>query len=256
MKKTSLLICGLLLIAAGRAQELKMTQSAPLTGVYGETTESEEPLPMNDLGVELGYVLYEATIEMPDEAAVLELENVRDYAAVYLDGVFQGSVTDSRKTLRLDAEPGPRVLQLYVENIGRITYGPEILDNSRGLFGSVVVGGQAIGEWRMTPLGVREGDPESLSFEPIGACATPCFRRGTFDRPAGGDRYLDVSGWGMGEVWINGRYLGSFWDEEKQQSILIPDGTLAEKGNSIVVFDIKNHDPASTMRLSDNPVFK
>ena len=60
----------------------------------------------------------------------------------------------------------------------------------------------------------------------------------------------------MGEVWINGRYLGSFWDEEKQQSILIPAGVLTPKGNRIVVFDIKNDDPASTMRLSDKPVFK
>ena len=111
--------------------------------------------------------------------------------------------------------------------------------------------------WTITPLEVRDTDPETLEFEALGPCNTPCFRRGQFDRAAHeGAVYLDVSGWGMGEVWINGHYLGSFWDEEKQQSILIPAEILAEKGNRIVVFDLKNNDPGATMRLSDKPVFK
>ena len=114
-----------------------------------------------------------------------------------------------------------------------------------------------IAGWTITPLEVRDADPEALEFEALGPCNTPCFRRGQFDRAAHeGAVYLDVSGWGMGEVWINGHYLGSFWDEEKQQSILIPAEILAEKGNRIVVFDLKNNDPGATMRLSDKPVFK
>ena len=257
MKKTVLLLCGLSLgMLRGGAQELKMTESAPLTQVYGEISESDELLPMNDVGVEFGYVLYEAAVTVPEGEALLELENVRDYAAVYVDGKFQGTVTDNCKTLELTAEPGLRTLCLYVENIGRITYGPEILDNSKGLFGSARLGGGEISGWKITPLEVRDADPEGLAFEPLGACGEPCFRRGHFDCAAEGDVYLNVSGWGMGEVWINGRYLGSFWDEEKQQSILIPAGVLMPKGNRIVVFDIKNDAPASTMRLSDKPVFK
>lgn len=257
MNKICLLLCCLLpgLFRAG-AQELKMTECAPLTQIYGEVSESDELLPMGDVGVEFGYVLYQAAITVPAGEAALELENVRDYAAVYLDGVFQGTLTDNRKTLVLKAETGQHTLQLYVENIGRITYGPEILDNSKGLFGEARLGGGEISGWKITPLEVRDADPEALEFEALGPCNTPCFRRGHFDCAAEGDVYLDVSGWGMGEVWINGRYLGSFWDEEKQQSILIPAGVLTPKGNRIVVFDIKNDDPASTMRLSDKPVFK
>ena len=123
--------------------------------------------------------------------------------------------------------------------------------------GEARLGGETIAGWTITPLEVRDADPEALEFEALGPCNTPCFRRGQFDRAAHeGAVYLDVSGWGMGEVWINGHYLGSFWDEEKQQSILIPAEILAEKGNRIVVFDLKNNDPGATMRLSDKPVFK
>ena len=43
MKKTVLLLCGLSLgMLRGGAQELKMTESAPLTQVYGEISESDE----------------------------------------------------------------------------------------------------------------------------------------------------------------------------------------------------------------------
>ena len=106
MNKICLLLCCLLpgLFRTG-AQELKMTECAPLTQIYGEVCESDELLPMGDVGVEFGYVLYQAAITVPAGEAALELENVRDYAAVYLDGVFQGTLTDNRKTLTLKAEP-------------------------------------------------------------------------------------------------------------------------------------------------------
>lgn len=257
MIKSVWMLCGLCLaVSAARAQQIVMNECAPLVQVYGDASESDEPLPMNDIGVESGYVLYEAPIDLRGEEAVLELEHVRDYAAVYVDGAFQGTVTDSRKTLALRADAGVRTLRLYVENIGRITYGPEILDNSKGIFGSVSVDGEPITDWKMTPLGVREGDPDALAFAPIAEFAAPCFRRGSFDLSAAGDVYLDVSGWGMGEVWINGSYLGSYWDEEKQQSIRIPSEILTQKSNRIVVFDITNNDPGAVMRLCDKPVFK
>ena len=116
------------------------------------------------------------------------------------------------------------------------------------------LGGETIAGWTITPLEVRDTDPETLEFEALGPCNTPCFRRGQFDRAAHeGAVYLDVSGWGMGEVWINGHYLGSFWDEEKQQSILIPAEILAEKGNRIVVFDLKTTTPAQRCASRTNP---
>lgn len=242
--------------AQAAAQQIAMTEYAPLAQVFGETCQADELLPMGDVGAEFGYVLYEADVTLPEGGAELELENVRDYAAAYLDDAFLGTLTDARKSLSIGGAPGEHTLRLYVENIGRITYGPEILDNSKGLFGVALLGGEEIAAWRITPLEVRECDPEALTFGPLDAPCMPGFRSGCFDSSHRGDVYLDVSGWGMGEVWINGRYLGAFWDEEKQQSILIPAGTLRERGNRIVVFDIKNHDPRATMRLASQPVFR
>lgn len=240
----------------GCAQEIAFREYAPLDAVYGEVWESDELLPMQEIGVESGYVLYETEIESESEVSGLVLDHVRDYAAVYLDDRFAGSLTDARNSLPLQVPAGRHRLRLYVENIGRITYGPEILDNSKGLFGQALLGGEPIGGWRIIPLLIRESDLAQLDFGPLGErLSGPGFRRGVFDCAEPADCYLDVSGWGMGEVWLNGHYLGSFWDEEKQCSIRIPARTLLSEGNVLVVFDLKNCDPAARMRLSAKPVF-
>lgn len=236
------------------AQEIRLTETARLEQVYADSVVSEELLPFNELGVESGYVLYRAQIEVTQAEPVLEFENVRDYAAVYLDGRWQGAVTDSDKKQPLPVTPGKYTLSLYAENIGRITYGPEISDNSKGLFGSIVLDGKEIQNWTALPLTIRACNVKSLLFWEKDGAGFPSFRRGYFQLEAPRDAYLDVTGWGMGEVWINGTYVGSYWEEEQLQSLPVPAQILLEGKNELVVFDLKSQ-TSETMRLCDAPVF-
>lgn len=249
---TILLLFAILPLAA---QRIQMDGIASLEQVYGEQVESESLLPMNDLDVEFGYILYEAEIDIEAEDALLEVENVRDYAAVYANHALQGVVTDNRKKITLPASPGKYTLRLYVENIGRITYGPEILDNSKGMFGNIYLDGEPIENWKITALNVRDCNVSNLTFANEKASDLPAFHRGMFEIDTPGDTYLDISGWGMGEVWINNQYMGSYWEEEKQQSIQVPAAVLKKGQNTIVVFEMKNN-RQETMLLSDHPVFK
>ena len=132
-------ILSLLFLTSVSAQEIQMSETASFEQIYGEVQEAEELLPMNELGLEFGYALYEATITAEEENPVLTVENVRDYAAVYVDGKLRGWMTEEKKAIPLQVLAGKHTLQLYAENIGRITYGPEILDNSKGLFGSITL---------------------------------------------------------------------------------------------------------------------
>ena len=219
MNRKTILLCGFLLTAlVGGAQELKMTGSALLTQVFGESVESDEPLPMNDLGMEFGYVLYEAEVTLSGGDAELSWRTC-------------GTMPRCISTGSSGDDDGP----------------PENADAAcrSGLSCAATL----CGEYR--PHHLRSGDPRQFEgavrqrpsrrrrgrrledhaarsprcrhgvarFRPSGALQRSCFRRGYFDCAAGNGVYLDVSGWGMGEVWINGRYLGAFWDEEKQQSI-------------------------------------
>ena len=89
-----------------------------------------------------------------------------------------------------------------------------------------------------------------------GTSSIPCFRKGcvTVSNPAQ-ETFLDVSGWGMGEVWINGQYLGAYWEENAEKTLEIPTGALIAGNNEIVVFELKNNEQAS-MTLTDKPIFK
>ena len=237
------------------AQEIRVEGKAAVTQVYKKTVEAENVLSFNDLDIEFGYVLYQTEINTDVESEELELENVRDYAVVYVDGKLQGTLTDQYKTLTIKADQGKHILQLYVENIGRITYGPEITDNSKGLFGSVRLGGNELHNWKMIPLDVRSYPLENLLFEQNAVNGGPGFYQGRFELNSSGNRYLNMTGWGMGEVWLNQKYLGSYWEEEKQQSILIPSEYLISGQNELVIFELKNNQQKE-ISLSPGPVFK
>ncbi len=120
---------------------------------------------------------------------------------VYLNNKLQGAITDTHKKLALHVPPGEYTLRLYAENIGRITYGPEILDNSKGLFGNIILDQGAVsGNWTIIPLRVKESDVNRLQFEEGNKEQLPTFHRGFFEADIPENRYLDCSGWGMGEV--------------------------------------------------------
>ena len=67
------LLWALLLLPVGpaAAQEIKMSQTAPLEQVYGETVEDDALLPMNELDMDFGYALYETTVDVEEENPTL-----------------------------------------------------------------------------------------------------------------------------------------------------------------------------------------
>lgn len=237
-------------------QEIMLDKKASLEAVYADAVTDQALLPMNELGLEAGYACYETELNITTGQATLELEHVRDFAVVYVDGRLQGTLDDSHKKIVLSGLSGTHRLQLYVENIGRITYGPEILENSKGLFGWARLDGNDLEGWTMKMLDIKNYTLADLSFSADPELRAPCFYQGLFTvdlapRPT----YLDISGWGMGEVWINGHYLGSFWEQEKQQSLLIPADHLLQGSNTLVVFELHDREQRS-MKLTDKPVFK
>lgn len=252
--KSFSLILGLLFVTSASAQEIQMSEMASLEQIYGEVQEAQELLPMNELGIEFGYALYETTVTAKEENSVLTLEYVRDYASVYVDGKLQGWMTEEKKSITLQMPAGKHTLQLYAENIGRITYGPEILDNFKGLFGSITLSGTEIENWKMIPLLVRECAVGELAFTSLANSGIPCFYKGLFTVETSTEIYLDVSGWGMGEVWVNGHYAGSYWEQNAQQSIQLPADILQKGTNFLIVFELKSNGKR-TMRLSDKTIF-
>ena len=94
------------------AQEVQMTEMASLEQVYGEQQLADLPMAMNDMGLDNGgYVLYEAEITSTSNTGILEVENIRDYAVVYIDGNPVGGLTDEKKALSFPLVTGFRIAQ-------------------------------------------------------------------------------------------------------------------------------------------------
>lgn len=256
MMKRIILVIGLYFPVAllDYGQEIRMSEIADLDQVYGQPVISGALKSFNEINVESGYVLYETEIKVISENPVLELENVRDFAAVYVDSALQGTITDTEKRITLNVKTGKHKLRIYTENIGRITYGPEILDNSKGLFGSATLDREELIDWTIIPLNVRKNQKQGVSFKAEKANLLPAFHKGFFDMSTPKTTYIDMSGWGMGEVWINGQYVGSFWEKEKLQSIQVMADILKKKRNEIVIFEIKSNS-MDTVKLVDKPAF-
>lgn len=255
--KTILITIGLLLSCAtlGYGQQIPLEKYAPC--LLGEAVESDALLSMNDMGMEFGYMLYEANVVTETPDPVLEVENVRDYAAVYWDGCFAGELDDAHKSLSLEAAEGVHKLQIYVENKGRITYGPEILDNSKGLFGQATLDGIDIESWKIVPIDLWDGTPGVLNFHDAAAgTRLPGYWMGSFDKATlAGANYVDMTGWGMGEVWVNGRYAGSYWEKSGLRTVEIPLHVLKDgKTNQIVIFELKK--PHTSITFAQEQLFR
>ncbi|MER8182368.1 beta-galactosidase [Kitasatospora sp. NPDC094015] len=205
----------------------------------GAAVPADRPPTMEQLGQDVGFVLYESILPVAGPA-VLRVGEVRDRAQVFVDGQPVGVLERERHEHAL-AFTAPRPgahLAVLVENQGRVNYGPGVHDR-KGLLGEVTVNGAALADWDGRPLPLA--DLERLTFlpaDPGRPPVGPAFHRGAFhlDRPA--DGYLALEGWTKGNAWINGFPLGRFWSRGPQTTLYVPAPVLRAGRNEITVLEL------------------
>jgi beta-galactosidase len=209
---------------------------------------------METAGQACGYILYRTQVAGPIFGE-LSIEGMHDYAKVFLNGSEQGTI-DSRlgqSTVALHSGEPENVLDILVENGGRINFSKRLRDERKGIVGSVTFGGKILHGWQIYPLPMK--DVRSIVFKPNGSGNLgPSFLRGTFALSQTGDTYLDMRGQGKGIAWINGHLLGRFWNIGPQYTLYVPEAWLKTGANEVVIFDFDakaNHD----LRGLDHPVF-
>lgn len=220
--------------------DVPLPRSASLLGhrdALGEAVTSPEPLTMEQLGQDFGFVLYEATLPVAG-AVLLEAEGVHDRAQVFVDEQPVG-VLERESHEHAVAFASPRVgasLSVLVENQGRVNYGPAIHDR-KGLVGTVRVNGEVLTGWtnRSLPLRSLDGLPFADTSAPT---VGPTFHRGvlTVEEPA--DTFLSTRGWTKGIAWINGFNLGRYWSRGPQHTLYVPAPVLRPGENDIVLLEL------------------
>ena len=213
-------------------------ESCPLTAACGKPVESENPLTMEALGQDFGYVLYRTTLTTPGKGTLV-CDELRDFGVVYLDGKQVGRMDrrHNQNSIDLVVTKVPATLEILVENVGRINYGPHLLINHKGITKSVSFNGRALTGWDNIPLPLHRAGVGGFTFgKPIKD--VPAFHRGEFDLKERGEVFLDLGAWGKGAVWVNGHSMGKFWSIGPQQTMYVPSCWLKIGRNEVIVFEL------------------
>jgi len=215
---------------------IRLTQSAGLTALLPKPVVNRTPLTFEDLNQDYGFVLYRTELA-GGRSGVLRLDELRDYAVIMVNGKRVGELDRRHKqdSLMLKLPAGKITLDILVENLGRINFGPYLLQNNKGITKQVIFNGKEIYGWNMYSLpfhglsGIKYGRAKNYD--------APVLRKGIFNLNNVADTYLDMSNWGKGVVWINGHNLGRYWHVGPQQTIYVPAEWLKKGQNEIEIFE-------------------
>jgi beta-galactosidase len=219
--------------------EFVLNESLPLYAALGEPVRSERPMPMELLGQSFGFVLYRTQIPQACEA-VLTVDELHDFATILLDGRVIGYLDRGRGESQIEIRaPRGAVLDIFVENCGRINYGPLLSNERKGITRCVTLGGDELRGWRVFSVPMQ-----SLPRGPYsnGRVSAPAFYRGSFTLNDPGDTFLDLCGATKGVVWVNGRAAGRYWNIGPQRTLYVPGVWLRSGENEVTVFEVVDPD--------------
>ncbi len=219
---------------------IPLTAAAPLWNalpILSHPVPLPTPEPMESLDQDYGFILYRTLLRGP-QTGKLSILGLHDRAQVFLDGLPVGVLERNKaeKTIRLTIPAQGARLDILVENMGRVNFGPHLLDR-KGILGGVLMDQRFIFDWEAFPLPLN--DLSNLTFAPLtGSLASPAFYRATFTVDTPQDTYLALPGWTKGVVWINGFNLGRYWKIGPQKTLYVPAPILRSGENELIVFEL------------------
>jgi beta-galactosidase len=241
---------------------IKLTQVADMMDAITsqKPIQSDKPMTFEQLKQAHGYVLYSCKFQHPI-SGTLEIEGLRDYALVYVNGEKVGELNRYFKNYTMEIDiPFNATLEILVENMGRINYGSEIIHNTKGIISPVKINGTTIeADWNMYQAPMNEatklGKLSNADASTVNKLkGRPALYKGTFNLTETGDTFIDMESWGKGIIFINGINIGRYWHVGPQQTLYIPGVWLKKGANEIVIFEQQNDNPQLEVKTVKTPV--
>ncbi|KAH8691660.1 putative beta-calactosidase [Talaromyces proteolyticus] len=239
---------------------IKLEPSADLFDIleFFPTKSADNPLSMEALGQSYGFVLYEHIATEFIQGTLTPGIGIRDRVIVYVNSIRIG-VMDSTYTtpssVTVSLQKGD-YLHLLVENLGRVDYGQELKDQTKGIIGNVTVGinSTVLTGWSMYSLQLDSVPTASISLskppnlEITKPQGPPVFYYGSYRAPPSNspsslsrDTFLSIPSAIKGVVWVNGINIGRYWTIGPQQSLYVPGCFLHDRNvlNEILVLELE-----------------
>lgn len=241
------------------------TEYAPLFGNLPEPVYSDTIAPMEMFDQGFGSIIYSTRLPAIDEPSVLHIDEVHDYARVYLDGRWIADLyrRNFDRSVTLPSIPDGARLDILVEGMGRVNFG-EAMKDYKGITDQVTLTIDRDGrkftcdlhDWQVYNIHDRYDTYATMKFSQYAGekKRVPGTYRATFNlkgKPA--DTFLDFSTWGKGLVYVNGHDIGRIWEIGPQQALYVPGCWLRQGENEVIVFDILGPAEAKSQGL-DHPV--
>ena len=244
-----------------KVPRFELNESAPLVDHPARTQKSVAPRNMEFFDQFHGCIRYRTDLTgRAAGTAELRVKEVHDYALVYLNGKHLGTLNrhEHRNSLSLTIpEEGPAVLDIVVEAMGRVNFGPSMRDEIKGITNRVEYGWLTLFNWEVSNYPLDQAHLDLLQFKPGRVAAgQPGFYRGRFSLQQAGDTFLDLRGWGKGYVWVNGRLLGRYWSIGPQQTLFLPGAWLKAGDNTVTVLDLHNTGSAYSLEGIESSILE
>ncbi|XP_068739243.1 beta-galactosidase-like [Montipora capricornis] len=216
---------------------------------------SNDTLTMEQIGQNYGFILYRTKIphSISGATASISIPGLRDRGVVFVDQVRKATLirVGGKTNASINITPGG-TLDILVENMGRINYGPHLQD-PKGIIGNVTLGEVVLRNWLMYPL---DFDPMMTAampmYDDVGGEELdnhiPAFYSGIIPPTPDGiprDTFLKLPGWFKGQAYVNGFNIGRYWPVVGPQiTLYVPASALYRVGynmNSyLVLFEVDN----------------
>lgn len=218
--------------------------------------DSAYPKTMEEAGPGYGYMLYRTYVTGFDNVMKVKAIQTSDRVHFYLNGVFQGVQYQEEIGTEIEMEFGrENVLELLVENMGRVNYGYKLQapTQSKGIRTGVMVDIHFESGWEQYALPLDH--VEQVDFSGEWKADTPAFYRYEFEADEPADTFLDCSRLGKGAAFVNGVNLGRYWSEGPVCYLYIPAPLLKAGKNEIILFETEGV-TAESLELKAAPVYR
>lgn len=238
--------------------EVELVENACLFNILEEISspiQSAYVQSMEELGQDYGFILYRTEIKGPRKNCTMTFMDMHDRAQIFVNGQYKGTMyrNDVEKKIVLDFEKESNTLDILVENMGRINYGP-FLKDFKGISENVRLDYQFHYGWTIYPIPLNDVNNIVLDKEERNPSdEKPTFYKGVFEVEEIGDTFLMLEGWTKGVVFVNGFNLGRYWNIGPQKTLYVPGPLLKDGKNEILVFELhKTEKPV--VKLIDKPL--
>ena len=225
-----------------------------LCGLVTKRVENRDVLTMEDMDCGWGMIQYTTTLPDIPRKSVLTLNDCHDYAQIWVNHQFVGSIdrVKNEKSLMLPPVKKGDVLNILVEAMGRINFGRAIKD-FKGITSDVQLQTEQDGhemtytlkhwvirtmadDYEAIKTAMASNRKEVKDNEAI--VSDGGYFKGEFTLKKVGDTFLNFEAFGKGQVWVNGHAMGRIWHIGPQQTLYVPGCWLKKGKNEVIVLDI------------------